>query len=53
MPGSEAFLQSARLDLDKADGTAKQKTTDGSGGAASVLTGNWPEPLRLTLNTQR
>ena len=51
LSGSEAFLQSARLDLDKAGGTARQKTIDGSGGAASLLTGNWPETLRLTLDT--
>ncbi len=33
-PDSRAFTN-----LDKAGGTAKQKTIDGSGGAASLLTG--------------
>src|SRR5258708_34418610 len=43
--GSEAFLQSARRDSDKVDGIAKQKTMDGSGGRASLLTSNGPETL--------
>ena len=49
--GSEAFLQTARIDLDKACETAGKKTTSGSGGAASLLIGNSREPLRLTLDT--
>src|SRR5260370_27662190 len=31
-------------------GVAKQKTVESSEGAASLLIGNWPEPLRLALN---
>src|SRR5260370_10884412 len=50
--GSEAFLQSARIDLDKTCETARKKTVSGSGGAASLLIGNWREPLRLTLDVQ-
>ena len=49
--GSEAFLQSTRLNLDKARGTARKKTVGDSGGAASVLMGSWHEALRLTLDT--
>jgi len=49
--GSQAFLQSARIDLDKARGTAMKKTVGDSGGAASVLMGSWREALRLTLDT--
>jgi hypothetical protein len=48
--GSEAFVPSARLDLHKAGDTARQKMVNGSGGAASLLVGNWREPLRLTLD---
>jgi len=49
--GSEAFLQSAQIDLDKGCETARKKTVGGSGGVASLLIGNWREPLRLTLDT--
>jgi len=49
--GSQAFLQSARIDLDKACETARKKTAGDSGGAASVLIGSWREALRLTLDT--
>ena len=49
--GSEAFLQSTRIDLDKARETVRKKTVSGSGGGASLLIGNWREPLRLTLDT--
>lgn len=38
-PGSLAFLQSARIDLDKACETARKKTVGDNGGAASVLMG--------------
>src|SRR5260370_33543819 len=37
--GSEAFLQSTRIDLDKAWETARKKMVSGSGGAASLLIG--------------
>ena len=47
----EAFLQSARIDLDKDCETARKKTVGDSGGAASVLMGSWREALRLTLDT--
>ena len=49
--GSEAFWQSAQLDLDRACETARKKTVRGSGGVASLLISNWREPLRLTLDT--
>jgi len=49
--GSEAFLQSAWIELDKASETARQEMVSGSGGAASLLRCNWREPLRLTLDT--
>jgi hypothetical protein len=48
--GSEAFLPSARIDLDKACETARKKTVGGSAGAASLLVGNLRKPLRLTLD---
>jgi hypothetical protein len=48
--GSEAFVQSARLDLNKAGDSTRQKMVNSSGGAASLLIGNWREPLRLTLD---
>jgi hypothetical protein len=35
--GSEAFLLSAQLNLDKVCGTARKKTAGDSGGAASLL----------------
>jgi len=48
--GIEAFVQSAQIDLDKGCETARKKTVVGSGGATSLLIGNWREPLRLTLD---
>ena len=48
--GSEAYLPSARIDLDKACDTARKKTVSGSGGVTSPLIGNGREPLRLTLD---
>ncbi len=51
--GNQAFLQSARIDLDKACETARKKTVGDSGGAASVLMGSWREALRLTLDTSK
>ena len=50
-PGSQAFLQSARIDLDEACETARKKTAGDSGRAALVLMGSWREALRLTLDT--
>jgi hypothetical protein len=38
--GSEAFLQSAQIDLDKVCETAKKNMVSGSAGAASLLIGN-------------
>ena len=46
--GSEAFLQSTLLDLDKSHAAVSRKTAGGSGEAVSLLIGDWPEPLRLT-----
>jgi hypothetical protein len=49
LSGSEAFLQSTLLDLDKSHAAVSKKTAGGSGEAVSLLIGDWPEPLRLTL----
>jgi hypothetical protein len=48
--GNEAFLQSARIDLDKGYENTR-KAVSGSGEAASLLIGSWRKPLRLTLET--
>jgi hypothetical protein len=49
--GNEAFLQSARIDLDKGCENTRKKAVSDSGEGALLLIGNWRKPLRLRLET--